>query len=33
MSVRDDAEWNFNPFSDEDVIRINTLKEGVGLAI
>ena len=33
LSVRGDAEWNFNPFSDEDVIRINTLKEDIGLAI
>lgn len=31
MSIRDDAEWNFNPYSEEDVIRINTLKKEVGL--
>ena len=31
MSIRDDAEWYFNPFSDEDVIRINALKKEVGV--
>ena len=27
MSIRDDAKWIFNPYSVEDVIRINTLKK------
>lgn len=31
MSIRGDAEWIFNPYSEEDVIRINTLKKEVGL--
>ena len=31
MSVRDDAEWNFNPFNEEDVKRVNTLKQEIGL--
>lgn len=31
MSIREDAEWIFNPYSEEDVIRINTLKKEVGL--
>ena len=31
MSIRGDAEWIFNPYSEEDVIRINTLKKEIGL--